>query len=73
MFQYYGFRNVLLPGITLHFASISEIFGGSVLVEQVFSYPGLGQAAVNAGPWKRHAPFDGDHHCERPVCVRGAT
>ncbi len=26
-----------------------EIFGGSVLVEQVFSYPGLGQAAVTAG------------------------
>ena len=33
----------------LQFASISEIFGGSVLVEQVFSYPGLGQAAVTAG------------------------
>jgi peptide/nickel transport system permease protein len=30
-------------------ASISEIFGGSVLVEQVFTYPGLGQAAVVAG------------------------
>ena len=35
--------------ITLQFGSISEIFGGSVLVEQVFSYPGLGQAAVTAG------------------------
>ena len=42
-------RNVLLPAITLQFASISEIIGGSVLVEQVFSYPGLGQAAVAAG------------------------
>lgn len=42
-------RNVLLPAITLQFASISEIFGGSVLVEQIFSYPGLGQAAVTAG------------------------
>lgn len=42
-------RNVLLPAITLQFASISEIIGGSVLVEQVFSYPGLGQAAVTAG------------------------
>ena len=40
---------MLLPAITLQFASISEIFGGSVLVEQVFSYPGLGQAAVTAG------------------------
>ena len=49
LFRYYGFRNVLFPAVTLQFASISEIFGGSVLVEQVFSYPGLGQAAVSAG------------------------
>lgn len=45
----HGLRNVLLPGLTLQFAFISEIIGGSVLVEQVFSYPGLGQAAVAAG------------------------
>ncbi len=45
----HGLRNVMLPAITLQFASISEIIGGSVLVEQVFSYPGLGQAAVKAG------------------------
>lgn len=45
----HGLRNVALPALTLQFASISEIFGGSILVEQVFSYPGLGQAAVTAG------------------------
>ena len=45
----HGLRNVLIPAMTLQFASISEIIGGSVLVEQVFSYPGLGQAAVSAG------------------------
>ena len=45
----HGLRNVALPALTLQFASISEIFGGSVLVEQVFSYPGLGQCAVTAG------------------------
>ncbi len=45
----HGMRNLLLPAVTLQCASISEIFGGSVLVEQVFSYPGLGQAAVTAG------------------------
>ena len=45
----HGLRNVSLPAMTLQFASISEIIGGSVLVEQVFSYPGLGQAAVTAG------------------------
>lgn len=42
-------RNVALPAMTLQFASVGEIIGGSVLVEQVFSYPGLGQAAVSAG------------------------
>ena len=42
-------RNVALPAITLQFTSIGEVVGGSVLVEQVFSYPGLGQAAVAAG------------------------
>ncbi|UWP58642.1 ABC transporter permease [Ruminococcus gauvreauii] len=45
----HGLRNIILPALTLQFASISEIIGGSVLVEQVFSYPGLGQAAVAAG------------------------
>ncbi|MCL2889561.1 MAG: ABC transporter permease, partial [Eggerthellaceae bacterium] len=45
----HGLRNLALPALTLQFAAISEIFGGSVLVEQVFSYPGLGQAAVVAG------------------------
>ena len=47
--RHHGLRNLALPALTLQFASISEIFGGSVLVEQVFSYPGLGQAAVTAG------------------------
>ena len=45
----HGLRGVALPAITLQAGSVSEIIGGSVLVEQVFSYPGLGQAAVNAG------------------------
>ena len=45
----HGLRNVAVPAVTLQFGSISEIIGGSVLVEQVFSYPGLGQAAVTAG------------------------
>ncbi|MEW6458790.1 MAG: ABC transporter permease [Bacillota bacterium] len=42
-------RNVALPAVTLQFAVFSELFGGSVLAEQVFAYPGLGQAIVQAG------------------------
>ena len=45
----HGIRNILLPAVTLQFASIGEIIGGTVLIEEVFSYPGLGQAAVTAG------------------------
>jgi len=45
----HGLRNIAIPAITLQFASFSELFGGSVLAEQVFSYPGLGNAATIAG------------------------
>lgn len=45
----HGFRNILLPAVTLQFAAVSELFGGSVLAENVFSYTGIGQAAVLAG------------------------
>jgi peptide/nickel transport system permease protein len=45
----HGLRNIMLPAITLQFASFSELFGGSVLAEQVFSYPGLGNAVTQAG------------------------
>ncbi len=49
LFRRHGLRNIALPAITLQFASFSELFGGAVLAEQVFSYPGLGQATVDAG------------------------
>lgn len=49
LIERHGIRNVLLPAITLQFLSFSELFGGAVLVEQVFTYPGIGQAAVSAG------------------------
>lgn len=45
----HGIRNILLPAVTLQFASISELFGGSVLAENVFSYAGLGSVTVAAG------------------------
>ncbi|HML89663.1 MAG TPA: ABC transporter permease [Methylomusa anaerophila] len=49
LFWRHGLRNVALPAITLQLASFSELFGGAVLAEQVFSYPGLGQTIVEAG------------------------
>lgn len=49
LFWSHGLRNISLPAISLHFASFGELFGGAILAEQVFSYPGLGQAIVQAG------------------------
>ena len=45
----HGLRNILLPALTLQFASFAELFGGSVLAENVFSYPGIGSAVSAAG------------------------
>ncbi len=45
----HGARNAALPALTVLFASLGELFGGSILAEQVFAYPGLGNATVEAG------------------------
>ena len=49
IFLRHGLRNTLLPAMTLQFASFAELFGGSVMAENVFSYPGLGSAVSAAG------------------------
>ncbi|WON78974.1 ABC transporter permease [Serratia sp. UGAL515B_01] len=43
------FRHALTPALCLQFASIGEFFGGSLLAEKIFAYPGLGQATIDAG------------------------
>ena len=49
MLRRHGLRNILLPALTLQFTSFAELFGGSVMAENVFSYPGLGSAVSAAG------------------------
>lgn len=41
-------RHAAAPAVLLQFAALGELFGGSVLAEQVFSYPGLGAATTAA-------------------------
>lgn len=45
----HGIRNAALPALTALMAGTGEIFGGSILAEQVFAWPGLGRATVEAG------------------------
>ena len=42
-------RNTLTPAIVLQFAGLSELLGGSALIETVFNFPGIGMTMVVAG------------------------
>lgn len=44
----YGLRNALLPIVSLIGLSVGYLLGGSILVEAVFSYPGIGLTAYDA-------------------------
>ncbi len=44
----YGARNALLPVVTSLAMQIGFLLGGSLIIEQVFNYPGLGKIMVNA-------------------------
>jgi len=42
------FRNALLPTVTMAGVQVGSLLGGSVLVESVFGWPGLGRLAYDA-------------------------
>jgi peptide/nickel transport system permease protein len=47
-FLQYGLRNAILPQVTLLALSLGHILSGSILVEIVFGYPGVGQQLFRA-------------------------
>lgn len=44
----HGFKNALVPVITIMFLQISTLVSGALVTEVVFAYPGLGQLLVQA-------------------------
>ena len=44
----HALRNALVPIVTVIGMEIPVLFGGSIIVEQVFSWPGLGLMAMSA-------------------------
>jgi len=44
----HSLRNALLPVVTLVGLQVGAILGGSVIVETVFSWPGIGRLTVEA-------------------------
>ena len=42
------FKNALIPGITMLGMIIADIFSGSIVIEQVFTIPGIGRLLITA-------------------------
>ncbi len=43
-----AFRNALVPTVTLSGVQFTFLLGGTVLIERIFSYPGIGNMAIGA-------------------------
>ncbi len=44
----HAFRNAVLPLITLVGLALPQLFGGAVIIEAIFSWPGIGSLALDA-------------------------
>jgi peptide/nickel transport system permease protein len=44
----HAFRNAMIPVVTIVGLQIASLLGGTVIIEQVFSWPGLGSLAINS-------------------------
>lgn len=44
----HAFRNALLPLVTLVGLTIPGLFGGALIIENIFAYPGIGQLTVTS-------------------------
>ncbi len=44
----HAFRNVMIPVVTVVGLQIAALLGGAVIIEQVFSWPGIGTLAISA-------------------------
>ncbi|HEY5133485.1 MAG TPA: ABC transporter permease, partial [Candidatus Krumholzibacteriaceae bacterium] len=48
VFLKHAFRNAALPVVTIVGLSLPFLFGGAVIVETIFAWPGMGRLAVDA-------------------------
>ena len=48
VYMKHGFRNAMKPVLVILMFRIPALIGGSVVIESVFSYPGIGTSMTNA-------------------------
>lgn len=55
----HGLRNAMLPVVTLMALSLGYVMAGAIVVESVFSYPGIGLATIEAIEHRDYAVLQG--------------
>ena len=63
------FRNALLPVVTMLGLQLGTVLGGSVVVESVFSWPGIGTLLFDSVT-AATIPWCSDHDLQRSGCDR---
>jgi len=48
VFYHHGLRNALLPIVTIFGFTIPTLIGGSVIIESIFAWPGIGRLGYQA-------------------------
>ncbi len=62
----HALRNVLIPLVTIVAIELPGLFGGTVIIEQIFSWPGMGTLTINA-------VFDRDYPVIMGITLIGAV
>jgi len=55
----HAFRNALIPVLTVSGIALAVLFGGAVVIETVFTLPGVGRLLVNAVVRRDYAVVQG--------------
>ncbi len=59
--------NAALPIITVIGLQLGGLYGGAIVTETVFGWPGVNTMALSAITYPRYARYPGLCHCRRPV------
>jgi ABC-type dipeptide/oligopeptide/nickel transport system permease component len=59
VFYRHALRNALIPTVTVLGIQFGSLFGGNVLIESVFAWPGIGLYFVESIQWLDYAPVLG--------------
>lgn len=55
----HGLRNALIPVITIIGLQMGDLFGGALIVEQIFGWPGVGRLTIQAISWRDYNLLQG--------------